>query len=74
MLHSGSDVTRVEGGEEDPGRCVKAVMKEERQVRHRQEVQSPKQTAEGRDRKGDSERGRNPNLSNGTCEFWVIGK
>lgn len=31
-----------------------------------------KQTAEGRDRKGDSERGRNPNLSNATCEFWVI--
>lgn len=37
MLHSGSDVTRVEGGEEDPGRCVKAVMKEGRQVRRRQE-------------------------------------
>lgn len=38
MLHSGSDVTRVEDREEDPGRCVKAVMKEERQVRHRQEM------------------------------------
>lgn len=38
MLHSGNDITGVDGGEEDPGSYVKDVMEEERQVRHCTEV------------------------------------
>lgn len=57
MLHSGSDVTRVEGGEEDPGRCVKAVMKEGRQVRRRQE-RCASVLAGGAESKAEGETGR----------------